>query len=368
MCKNKIRITFCMYRLDMGGIETCLLRILKELCKKNIYDLRVVSIIKGKKYYINFFHQNNIKYAYKDVKHSFFNKICQKNAFEKLLHSSDIIVDYFDCSYSDILNNYNAVKIGWWHRNFYNFMIRKSDKINDSTYDKIVCLTDYFLKCASNSTLSYKDKFIRIYNPFNIEYIQNQAKEACQNTQDKYFCYVGRVQFDKDFGTLISAFNIFSQQNTDARLLIIGDGPERAEYENLVKLYKLTDKVIFMGAMINPLGYMKNAIANILVSHGEALPNTLIEAQILEVLAICSDCPDGPREILQNGASGVLFPASNSIELAKIMDKVWKHHQIYQKQICEASNGLYRFDYKNILPQIEQMFLSLHNITLEKEK
>ena len=113
--------------------------------------------------------------------------------------------------------------------------------------------------------------------------------------------------------------------------------------------------------MSNPLGYIRHAVANILSSFGEALPNTLIEAQIVETLNISSNCPDGPQEILRNGQCGMLFPQGNSLALAEIMDSVWNNEDKYNKLVQKAKKEVSRFDCQNIMPQIEKLFQELYS-------
>ena len=95
-------------------------------------------------------------------------------------------------------------------------------------------------------------------------------------------------------------------------------------------------------------------------SKGEALPNTLIEAQVLNVLNICSDVLDGPKEILKNGECGILFQYGASIELAQIMDQIWNNKKNTTNMVQKAFKELIRFDHSKIVYQIEKLFFDLY--------
>lgn len=76
-------------------------------------------------------------------------------------------------------------------------------------------------------------------------------------------------------------------------------------------------RIVFTGALNNPYGIMRGAIANILSSESEGLPTLLLESVALGVPCISSKCKNGPREILLNGRGGLLFETGDANALAK---------------------------------------------------
>lgn len=130
---------------------------------------------------------------------------------------------------------------------------------------------------------------------------------------------VGRLQRQKDFPTLLNAFAKVAARRP-ARLLILGEGPERAVLEALVKGLGLEERVQLPGAIGNPYPYMARATAFVLSSRWEGLPTVLIEALSLGVPVIATDCPSGPREILASGKYGELVPVGDVEALARAMD------------------------------------------------
>lgn len=130
---------------------------------------------------------------------------------------------------------------------------------------------------------------------------------------------VGRLQRQKDFPTLLHAFAKVVAQRP-ARLLVLGEGPERAHLEALVQRLGLEERVQLHGATGNPYAYMARATAFVLSSKWEGLPTVLIEALSLGVPVIATDCPSGPREILASGKYGELVPVGDVEALARAMD------------------------------------------------
>ena len=126
---------------------------------------------------------------------------------------------------------------------------------------------------------------------------------------------VGRLAPQKDFGTLIRAFaRVIARR--PCRLMILGDGPERASLEALVSERGLTRSVDLPGWVSNPYPYMARAGVFVLSSRWEGLPSVLIEALFCRVPVIATDCLSGPREILDGGRYGALVPVGDEETLA----------------------------------------------------
>ncbi len=125
----------------------------------------------------------------------------------------------------------------------------------------------------------------------------------------------GRLAAWKGFADLISAMKELSNRRK-ARLLILGDGPLRAELGQLVVDLGLSDVVSLLGYVENPLKYFAHADVFVLSSHVEGLPNVLVEAMMCGCTPVSTDCPTGPREVLQDGKYGYLVPVRDPIALA----------------------------------------------------
>lgn len=121
---------------------------------------------------------------------------------------------------------------------------------------------------------------------------------------------VGRLTAVKDYPTLIRAFAGLPQ-DTEARLIILGEGEERPRLEQLVDVLGLEGKVLLPGYEPNPFAAMARANVFVLSSRFEGMPNVLIQALACGASVISTDCPTGPREILENGKWGRLVPVGD---------------------------------------------------------
>lgn len=127
---------------------------------------------------------------------------------------------------------------------------------------------------------------------------------------------VGVLQSQKRFDWLIEAFARLDQSQP-ARLLILGDGPERAELEALVDRLNLKERVFMPGFANDPTPYYAAADLFVVSSEYEGLSLVLIEALEQGTPAVSMDCPSGPREILDDGKHGLLVPVGDIGALAE---------------------------------------------------
>jgi glycosyltransferase involved in cell wall biosynthesis len=126
---------------------------------------------------------------------------------------------------------------------------------------------------------------------------------------------VGRLTAAKDFPTLIRAFAEVRRRRP-GRLMILGEGEERPALMALVNELGLADEAALPGFVDAAPAYMAGAAVFVLSSAWEGLPTVLIEALALGTRVVSTDCPSGPREILQEGRLGVLVPVGDPAALA----------------------------------------------------
>lgn len=126
----------------------------------------------------------------------------------------------------------------------------------------------------------------------------------------------GALQRWKGFDTLVDALGLLHSQGREARLMILGEGPERAALEARATRLGIADRVRLVGHVDNPLAYFAHASLFVLSSRVEGLPNVLVEALIAGCPVVATDCPTGPREVLDGGRFGALVPVGDAQAMA----------------------------------------------------
>lgn len=131
----------------------------------------------------------------------------------------------------------------------------------------------------------------------------------------------GRLVRQKDFPTLIKAFALL-RRRVPCRLLIIGEGGERHNLQELAQRLGVADGFSLPGYAANPYCFMARADAFVLSSAWEGFGAVLAEAMALGTPVAATDCPSGPGEILSRGKYGPLVPVGDSEALAAAMERV----------------------------------------------
>jgi glycosyltransferase involved in cell wall biosynthesis len=159
-----------------------------------------------------------------------------------------------------------------------------------------------------------------IYNPVITPVMMAQARQSPNHGwfgdgQPPVILGAGRLTRQKDFFTLLRAFAEVRRCRT-ARLMIVGEGEDRPALEALARELGVTDDIALPGFQENAMAYMASSAVFVLSSAWEGLPTVLIEALAAGARVISTDCPSGPREILQDGRLGILVPVGDSAALA----------------------------------------------------
>lgn len=159
-----------------------------------------------------------------------------------------------------------------------------------------------------------------IYNPVDFALISKLCKSMpdhpwLKSASQPVVLAVGRLTHQKDFFTLIKAFS-HVHKKINAKLIILGEGELRPQLETLINKLKLSDSVSMPGFVSNPFAYMKHSSVFVLSSLYEGFGNVLTEAMSCGTPIISTDCPSGPREILENGKWGKLIKIEKEFDMA----------------------------------------------------
>ena len=190
--------------------------------------------------------------------------------------------------------------------------------------DVITTVSDGVADDLAATTGLAREKLVTVYNPVVTERLIERAREPLD---DPWFrpgevpvvLGVGRLRPQKDFATLLRAFAIV-RRGRPARLVVLGEGPERAALQALAADLGVAADFALPGFVRNPFAYMARARVFALSSRFEGLPGTLIQAMACGCSVVSTDCPSGPREILEGGRIGALVPVGDEKALAAAIE------------------------------------------------
>ena len=178
----------------------------------------------------------------------------------------------------------------------------------------ITCPTKDLITDLKKLRIFHENKILYLQDP--IINIKNYIKKNKANNNDiqikiknysNFFLSVGRLTKQKNYSYLISEFANYVKDNKQQILFIIGEGEERQQLQKLIQRENLINNVFLLGKIDNVYPYMKKARALILSSLWEEVGFVIVEAAFSNLFVISSNCPNGPKEFLENGHAGYLF-------------------------------------------------------------
>lgn len=186
--------------------------------------------------------------------------------------------------------------------------------------DAVVAVSDGVRAEILELTGVSPDRAHTIYNPIVDDALMAMSMEAVDHPWFAsgglpVLLAVGRLSEQKDYATLIRAFARVVRKR-ECRLIILGDGEQRAALESLINELGLAGRIQLPGFQRNPFAWMRMASAFVLSSRFEGLPNVLIQAMACGTPVVSTDCPSGPHEILEGGRWGRLVPVGDPAALA----------------------------------------------------
>jgi glycosyltransferase involved in cell wall biosynthesis len=132
---------------------------------------------------------------------------------------------------------------------------------------------------------------------------------------------LSRLSEEKDLPTLVRAFARLRASHPCARLLLVGEGAEREPLQRQLEEAGLSDAAALPGRTDQPLAWLRKAAVFVLPSRFEGYGNVLVEALAVGTPVVATDCPVGPREILDGGRFGDLVPVGDDAAMARAISR-----------------------------------------------
>ncbi len=247
--------------------------------------------------------------------------------------------DRFNLDNSKLIN-----ELGW---QFARFFHDQSDVIivpSEFTKNDLIkhSFTKPIIKISNGITLPVKQK-VSIAYPF-----------------DQYFLYVGRLSKEKSLDVLINSFVLFASDNKKTHLVIVGDGPDKNNLEQLVIKADLKDRVHFLGAIPHKTLLKSNifsdALAFVSPSTSEVQGLSVLEA-FSYGLPIVTIKSRAMTELVKN--NGILCEPNNIDSFAKALKLVASNQNMQKKFSRESLKIAKEHLLEDSVKQLEKVYLSL---------
>ncbi len=389
-----MKIIFNTLSLSMGGAEKLAIEYVKKLAE----DFEVLLLIRENNYENNDLEEQipkNVKYIYViddciSRKLNKYRKLKKKNFIYKLLYNYylkqrrqsyrinivkkikqenyDILIDFASKLPYELYDNRTII---WQQTDIkeedFNKELIENFTLKLSKIKKLVVLTEEL----KNKIIRYIDvenisnKIEVIYNFFNIENIKKMAKDNNKLSEDEkeiigkdFILACSMLNKNKSLDILILSFNLIKNKVKE-NLYIIGEGKERKNLENLIKKLNLEERVILLGIQKNPYIWMKNANLFVHSSKSEAFGMVLVEALVNKCIIVSTDCPTGPREILEYGKYGILTEVDNIKEMADNMLLALSDSKVRELFLNRAEERAYFFSQNRVYNKFKKSLFEI---------
>lgn len=177
---------------------------------------------------------------------------------------------------------------------------------------------------------------------------QRYTKTDCESAENNMVITARLDEQQKNISMLLRAFKRFSADN-DYKLYIVGDGPDKAMYENYINENGLSERVILTGRQ-NVIPYLEKAKIFVLSSYYEGMPNSLIEAMAMGLPCISTDCSGGgAAALINNGENGILIPSNDEDAMVDAMKRLSGDADMRRKFADEAYKVNDRLEFNKII-------------------
>ena len=342
-----MNIIFLLDTLAQGGSEKSAIILMNLIKKYSIINLSVVILDSGEK------NPRFIKDQYRIPDEVKVDYIYKKNyrSIEKLILTPitlyklkrkiknnvvDTIVSFHD--YSNLLN----VLL----KKTFNHKVITSERRYSKHYFGIRNIyMKFFIKYVFNSSdiiisndIEIKESLINDYNiSSKISVLNNlfinikSDNKTSTNGNDKFITFItaGRLSNEKNTKDILYALS--KMTNKQARLIILGSGPNEKKLKNLASSLNIQKQVQFLGGVGNVHDYFTNADVFVFSSLNEGFPNVILEAMYAELPIISYHFKAGIKSILDNGKYGVLIEKSNIDKLSYAMDELSVNKNLQEK-------------------------------------
>ena len=213
---------------------------------------------------------------------------------------------------------------------------------------------DFFVTLTENDKKQWKriNNIIVIPNPTCLKPVSSSSLKS------KKVISIGRLDPQKGFDMLISAWQIVSKNHKDWCLDIYGDGSLRNELERQIINLGLSTCKIHSATNDIYNKYLESSIY-VMSSVYEGFGLVLTEAMSFGIPCISFDCPFGPSDIISNNKDGILVEPNNINKLAEAICFLIENEDKRIEFGNEAKINVQRFSAENIMPQWDKLFRSL---------
>jgi N-acetyl-alpha-D-glucosaminyl L-malate synthase BshA len=227
----------------------------------------------------------------------------------------------------------------------------------------IVTAVSNNLKKTTNELFNIKKDIQVIYNFIDTEKYDKAHQQKCRRNaiakpEERILTHISNFRPVKRIEDVIKVFYEVNKK-IPSKLLLVGDGPERAKAENLVNKLKISDAVLFLGNSSEVAKILCYTDVFLLPSQTESFGLAALEAMAAKT-AVISTNTGGLPEVNIHGVTGYLSNLGDVEDMAKNAISILKDDTVLEQFKENAKEHAKRFSLENILPVYEDIYKSCY--------
>ena len=254
-----------------------------------------------------------------------------------------------------------SVKLGEFHFSHEKFIMKYGSNVFGKIYaafrtkrlenavrklDRFVVLT----KADKEDWLKVRPGVEQIYNPLSFV-----SQEVSPLTRKRCIA-VGRLESQKNFKDLITAWKTVDGRHHDWTLSIYGRGSLKDALQNQINDMGMQGKVVLEGSTGNVRKEMLNSSCLILTSKYEGFGMVILEAMEAGLPIVSYDCPKGPSELVTIGANGYLAKVGDTMTLAQGICSVISNEELRKRFGAESKRRAGDFTLEKTMKKWDYLF------------
>lgn len=379
----KILITTDLYSVKTNGVVTSVTNLSNELIKKG-HDVKILTLsedfksyVEGNVYYLRSFSMNKVYPGVRgtlalkssilkeliDWKPDIIHTQCEFFTFEYAKHIAKEcnvpIIHTYHTLYEDYIGYIKLPSIFKKKivKNISKYRLRKTSSVIAPSLKVMSILKDYGLKNDIHVVPSgiSLDEHLKTYSKTK----KNKLREELGiDDEDLVLLSLGRLGKEKNIDELLNGLSKIKEDTPNIKMLIVGDGPDRKELEDLVQELNLESSVIFVGAVSPKEVHAYYQLADVFVSASTSETQGLvfIEAAANGLPLICHKDP-ALYDVLSENENG--FSYENLDEFEQAFYKLSDNEEFRKEASLKSKENALKFSKEEFANRVEEIYLSL---------
>ena len=360
-----MRLAYCIHALNLsGGIERVLTTKANYLADVMGYEIHIITARqKGRKEFFRlsgkvirhdldandrlflFKYRRRLDSLLREIRPDITVTVCD-NSLYALTGCKDgsAKIGEFHFSHEKFLMKYGSNALG---RLYASVRMKKLERAVRKL-DRFVVLT----KADKEDWLKVRPEVEQIYNP--LPFISEETSPLTR----KRCIAAGRLEGQKNFKDLITAWQTVDARHHDWRLSIYGDGSQKGSLQDQIDSMGMKGKVILEGRTNDVRKELLGSSCLVMSSRFEGFPMILLEALATGLPIVSYDCPKGPSEIVTIGANGYLAKVGDTGTLAQGICSVIANEDLRKRFGAESKRRSENFTLEKIMEKWDTLFRS----------